>query len=145
MPATRPANELTRLSPRPWEGVFAGVSSRANSGSEKQRAVPFVAIVSLVAIAAGVAVAVGTEFTVSGKHVLAAVMLAALGVGAEMLNYEQVKGASGSISIIPFSAAAICSPSWAAVAAIAVGSAVVQILSRRHWVKSDFNVAQMVL
>jgi HD-GYP domain-containing protein (c-di-GMP phosphodiesterase class II) len=145
MPTTRPANELTRLSPRPWDGVLAGVSSRANSGSEKQRAVPFVAIVCVVAVGAVVAVASGSPFEVTGKHILAAVLLAALGVAAEMLNYEQVKGLSGSISIIPFSSAAICTPSWAAVAAIGVGSAIVQILSKRHSLKSVFNVAQMVL
>ena len=72
-------------------------------------------------------------------------MLVALGVGAEMLSYDHSrKGTSGSISLIPFAAAGLCAPSWAAIAAIGLGSAAVQILSRRHWVKGLFNVAQMV-
>jgi len=73
-------------------------------------------------------------------------MLVGLGVGAEMLSYEHSrKGTSGSISLIPFAAAGLCAPSFASVAAIAVGSTVVQLVSRRHWVKSVFNVTQMVL
>src|SRR5687768_3470640 len=142
---TRPANELTRLSPRPWEGVFARASSRANSGSEMQRAVPFVVIVCVVAMTAAAIAIGGSTVKVTGPHLFAAVMLAGLGVAAEMLNYEQVKGASGSISIIPFAAAALCTPSWASLAAIGIGSAVVQVLCKRHWVKAVFNVAQMVL
>jgi HD-GYP domain-containing protein (c-di-GMP phosphodiesterase class II) len=72
-------------------------------------------------------------------------MLAALGVAAEMLNFEQTrKGTAGSIALIPFAAAGLCAPSWVSVAAIGLGSATVQILSKRHWVKGLFNVAQMV-
>jgi HD-GYP domain-containing protein (c-di-GMP phosphodiesterase class II) len=63
-----------------------------------------------------------------------------------MLNYEYVRGgASGSIAIIPFAAAAICTPTWASIAAIALASSVVQVLSRRHWLKGLFNVAQTIL
>jgi HD-GYP domain-containing protein (c-di-GMP phosphodiesterase class II) len=72
-------------------------------------------------------------------------MLVGLGVGAEMLNYEHSrKGTSGSISLIPFAAAGLCAPSWLSIAAIGLGSTLVQILSKRHWVKGLFNVAQMV-
>jgi HD-GYP domain-containing protein (c-di-GMP phosphodiesterase class II) len=71
-------------------------------------------------------------------------MLVALGVGAEMLSYDHSrKNTSGSISLIPFAAAALCAPTSAAIIAIAIGSAAVQILSKRHWVKGLFNVAQM--
>jgi HD-GYP domain-containing protein (c-di-GMP phosphodiesterase class II) len=108
------------------------------------RALPFVAIVCMSAIAASVFVGLAAPKFVLDQ-VSAAVMLVALGVGAEMLSYEQVrKGTSGSISLIPFAAAGLCAPSWAAVVAIGLGSATVQILSRRHWVKGLFNVAQMV-
>jgi putative nucleotidyltransferase with HDIG domain len=72
--------------------------------------------------------------------------MAVLGVAAEMLSYEHVKGAAtGSISLIPFAAAGLCTPTWASVAAIGVGASVVQVLCRRHWIKGVFNVAQMVL
>ena len=78
-------------------------------------------------------------------QVYAALMLAALGVAAEMLNFEHSrKGTSGSIALIPFAAAGLCAPTWVSIAAIALGSAAVQVLSRRHWVKGLFNVAQMV-
>ena len=108
------------------------------------RAVPFVVIVCLSAVAAATVVGLSApKFALAQAS--AALMLVALGVGAEMLSYEQVrKGTSGSISLIPFAAAGLCAPSWMAVVAIALGSATVQILSRRHWVKGLFNVAQMV-
>ena len=62
-----------------------------------------------------------------------------------MLSYEHSrKGTSGSISLIPFAAAGLCAPSWVSIAAIAVGSTLVQVLSKRQWVKGLFNVAQMV-
>jgi HD-GYP domain-containing protein (c-di-GMP phosphodiesterase class II) len=111
-----------------------------------QRAAPFVAIVCL-ASATAVAFGVnGGSTRVTAEHFYAAILLAALGVAAEMLNYEYVKGAaSGSISLIPFAAATLCTPTWVSISAIAVASAVVQVLSRRHWLKGAFNVAQMVL
>jgi HD-GYP domain-containing protein (c-di-GMP phosphodiesterase class II) len=88
----------------------------------------------------------GGSTRVTAEHFYAAILLAALGVAAEMLNYEYVKGAaSGSISLIPFAAATLCTPTWVSISAIAVASAVVQVLSRRHWLKGAFNVAQMVL
>src|SRR5688572_2909378 len=100
MPATRPPNELTRLSPRPWDRVFERAASKSNTGGEMQRALPFVAIVCVVSGVAAAFVAARSANEVTPAHLYAAVMLAALGVAAEMLNYEQVKGAvSGSISL----------------------------------------------
>jgi len=146
MPVTRQSNELTRLSPRPWDGVFQRATPRATSGGEMHRAVPFVAIVCAVAGVAAAIIVAQTSAYVSGSHLYAAVMMAALGVAAEMLSFEHVKGAAtGSISIIPFAAAALSSPTWVSVAAIAVASTVVQVWTRRHWIKGVFNVAQMVL
>ena len=111
-----------------------------------QRALPFVVIVCIASSAAAAFVVAGGSVGLSARHFYAAVVLAALGVAAEMLNYDFVKGAaSGSISIIPFAAAALCTPTWVSIAAIAVGAAVVQVLSRRHRIKGAFNVAQMVL
>jgi len=108
------------------------------------RALPFVAIVCASALAAATYVALASPRVASGQF-YAALMLAALGVAAEMLNFEQTrKGTAGSIALIPFAAAGLCAPSWVAVAAIGLGSATVQILSKRHWVKGLFNVAQMV-
>jgi putative nucleotidyltransferase with HDIG domain len=107
------------------------------------RALPFVAIVCASAIAAALVVGRAAPSFVAAQA-YAALLLVALGVGAEMISYEQVKGASGSISLIPFAAAALCAPNWTAVAAIGFGSATVQILCKRHWVKGMFNIAQMV-
>ena len=117
---------------------------RAESGSEMNRALPFVAIVCLSAIAAALFVPLPPSDAM-GRQVVAALMLVALGVGAEMLSYDHSrKNTSGSISLIPFAAAGLCAPSVASVIAIALGSALVQALSKRHWVKGLFNVAQMV-
>jgi HD-GYP domain-containing protein (c-di-GMP phosphodiesterase class II) len=96
------------------------------------------------AIAAAVVVAVRAP-RVPLAQGYAALMLVALGVGAEMLSYEHArKGTSGSISLIPFAAAGLCAPSWVSIVAIALGSGLVQVLSKRQWLKGLFNVAQMV-
>jgi HD-GYP domain-containing protein (c-di-GMP phosphodiesterase class II) len=109
------------------------------------RAVPFVAIVFVSAIVAAAFVGL-TSPRPTLDEAYAALMLVALGVGAEMLSYEHSrKGTSGSISLIPFAAAGLCAPSLASIIAISLGSATVQVLSKRHWVKGLFNVAQMVL
>ena len=93
-----------------------------------QRALPFVAIVCAVSAITVAFVASRSVGEVTSGHIAAALMLAALGVAAEMLNYEAVKGAvSGSISLVPFAAAALCTPTWAAIAAIGTGAAVVQV------------------
>ena len=106
---------------------------------------PFVAIVFVSAIVAAAFVGI-TSPRPTLDEAYAALMLVALGVGAEMLSYEHSrKGTSGSISLIPFAAAGLCAPSLASIIAISLGSATVQVLSKRHWVKGLFNVAQMVL
>jgi HD-GYP domain-containing protein (c-di-GMP phosphodiesterase class II) len=111
-----------------------------------QRALPFVAIVCAVAGVAAAIVAMNGGAPPSTAHFYAAITMAILGVAAEMLSYEHVKGAAtGSISLIPFAAAGLCTPTWASVAAIGLGASVVQVLCRRHWIKGIFNVAQMVL
>jgi HD-GYP domain-containing protein (c-di-GMP phosphodiesterase class II) len=146
MSVTRPPNELTRLSPRPWDRVFERAVSRASTGGEMRRAIPFVAIVCIASSVAVSVVASRSYAEVAASHFYAAIMLAVLGVAAEVLNYEHVKGSvSGSISLIPFAAAGLCSPTWAALLAIGVGSAAAQVLSKRHWIKGAFNVAQMIL
>ena len=106
---------------------------------------PFVAIVFVSAIVAAAFVGI-TSARPTLDEAYAALLLVALGVGAEMLSYEHSrKGTSGSISLIPFAAAGLCAPSLASIIAISLGSATVQVLSKRHWVKGLFNVAQMVL
>ena len=146
MSANRQSNELTRLSPRPWDRVFEHTRTQRRPSTEMQRALPFVVVVGVAAALAAAFVAVRAPGPVTTDHFYAAVVLAAAGVGAEMLNYQHVKGGiSGSISIIPFAASALCSPNWAAVAAIAVGSSIVQLLCKRQWIKGAFNVVQMVL
>jgi HD-GYP domain-containing protein (c-di-GMP phosphodiesterase class II) len=141
-PLNPSSSDLTRLSPRPWQGVFERTGARSATGNAMDRALPFVVIVCLCAIGTAVVVA-SNDLVWDVKQVYAALLLVALGVGAEMINYEQVKGSSGSISLIPFAAAGLCAPTWISVAAIALGSGTVQIIYRRHWVKGLFNVAQM--
>lgn len=140
---SQPTSDLTRLSPRPWQGVLERGAARSGSGSEMHRALPFVAIVCVSALAAAFGVYRSAPRFVL-EQAYAAVMLVGLGVGAEILSYAHVKkGTSGSISLIPFAAAAVCAPSWETIAAICIGSATVQVLGKRHWVKGLFNVAQM--
>ena len=139
-----PTEQLVKLSPRPWERALerGGVANTSNATAA--RAVPFVVVVAIAAILAGWVV-VHTAPVRSLAEVQAVVLLAGLGLAADLFHFEHTRGATGSIAIIPYASAAIVSPNWSAVGAIAIAGCVTQIVCRRHSVKGVFNVAQTVL
>jgi HD-GYP domain-containing protein (c-di-GMP phosphodiesterase class II) len=101
-------------------------------------------IVAVAALVAGWAVVYTTPVR-SFAEVQAVLLLAGLGLAADLLHFEHTRGATGSIAIIPYASAAIVSPNWSAVAAIAIAGCVTQVVCRRHSLKGVFNVAQTVL
>jgi len=145
MHATSQSSEqLVKLAPRPWERALERVETRPPVDSAV-RALPFVALVALAAIGAGWVVVRAAPFQ-SYEQVQAGILLAALGLAAELLHFEHTRGATGSIAFIPFAAAAMVAPTWATVLAVGVAGALAQVVYRRHsLLKAGFNVAQMVL
>jgi putative nucleotidyltransferase with HDIG domain len=85
------------------------------------------------------------EPRVSSAHVVAALLLASLGLASELLMYQLPSGARGSIASIPFAAAALVSPTCAAVAAVSIAMLVNQLLTRRPLIRVVFNVSQGAL
>lgn len=63
----------------------------------------------------------------------------------QMLNYMLARNTTASISFIPFLASAAIAPSWIAVAGVGAVAFVVQLVRRRGFLKSAFNVAQQCL
>jgi len=76
----------------------------------------------------------------------AAVSFAILGVVFQLVAYRKVsKGAVGSTAFLPFLAAIIISPNWAAISAVGAAMAVCELSSRKSPIKAIFNVAQVIL
>lgn len=81
----------------------------------------------------------------ASASVYLAVTLAAFGLVAELVTYKLPHGASGSVALVPFLAAALVSPSWRAAIAVAGAQAAVEIIRRRGVAKAIFNVSQALL
>ena len=78
-------------------------------------------------------------------HLQAASSFAVLGVLFQLVTYRKSKGAIGSIAFLPFLAAIVLSPNWAALAAVGVATVICEVFARRALIKGVFNVAQLVL
>src|SRR5688572_1261676 len=79
-------------------------------------------------------------FATSGMAL--AFTLVGLGLGAELLSFDQSKDSAGSAAVIPFAAAVLVAPAAITVAMIIVAEVVAQVLHRRTLIKAVFNLAQ---
>lgn len=76
----------------------------------------------------------------------AAISFALLGVVFQIVSYRKSsKTAGGSIAFLPFLAAVVSSPNWAALAAVGAAMVLGELIARRAPLKAIFNVAQCVL
>jgi putative nucleotidyltransferase with HDIG domain len=103
-----------------------------------------VALTSLLAVIAFAVMAKGAAVTVSSGMGMAA-LLVALGLGAELLSFDQSKDSAGSAAVIPFAAAVLVAPAALTVAMIIAAEVVGQTLHRRTFIKAVFNLAQHTL
>lgn len=137
-------DQSVRISPRPWDRVLERDPVQSDKDQGWRRAIPVVLVVSTLAI-----LSFGLLLTRSGpttvEALLALLLLAGLALAAEYLNYQHLSGASGSIALIPFSASVLLVPTAGAVIAVGACGLIVQLMYRRQWFKSSFNVSQMVL
>ena len=99
------------------------------------------ALTSLLSVIAFVFMAKVAAFTVSDGMLLATIMVA-LGLGAELLSFDQSKDSAASAAVIPFAAAVLVAPAAATVAMIIVAEVVAQSLHKRAVIKAVFNLAQ---
>lgn len=104
----------------------------------------FVSLICLLAIAAAVLLwwqaPPATDWSIGTIAILAA-----LAITAELLGFLLPRGASGSISFIPYMTSVLLVPNFAALGAIVGSRAVVEIVRARGPVKIAFNTAQLLL
>jgi putative nucleotidyltransferase with HDIG domain len=104
----------------------------------------FVRLVCLCAIAA--AIVVWRMYPPGHNWNTATVCtLAALALTAELMGFLLPRGASGSISFIPYMTAVLVVPNFAALAAIPVARLLGEIARKNEARKTLFNVAQLIL
>ena len=110
----------------------------------KSRTTPFIfAIICAACLVASVLP--GASGPRASNELLGVVVLFALALVAEMLAFILPKGALASIASMPTFAAVLISPSWHAVAAIAIVKALVESIRRADFEKAVFNIAQYAL
>lgn len=133
-----------RLQPRPWGRIVERARSKSLNADGSRRAAPFVAITAIAAVVVSIALTHGDP-TLSSRDVTLALTLAALGLGSELLSFNQTKEAAGSIALIPLSAMALVAPSSLSIAVLLILELIVQSIHKRAFLKATFNLAQISL
>jgi hypothetical protein len=104
----------------------------------------FIRVVCLLAAVA--AVALWRLYPPVGNSSMGTIAaLAALALTAELMGFLLPKGASGSISFIPYMTAVLVVPNFAALGAIPVARLIAEIAKKKEPRKTIFNVAQLTL
>jgi putative nucleotidyltransferase with HDIG domain len=110
-----------------------------------RRTQAYVAIVVLLGLGASFLV-YSVQPTTTEASLRAALCFATLCALCELLAYQKPgRRETGSIAFLPLLAAVVVAPNWFSVAALAAANAVVQVVQRRVWLKSLFNVSQTAL
>lgn len=144
-PSATPYRELPfRLQPRPWGRITQRASPSAQSPDQSVRAAPFVLLTGALAILGCLAVS-ATDTPLPEGSVGLAAALVALGLGAELLSFNQSRESSGSSALIPLTATALVAPHSATIALIFGIELMVQVVHKRPLVKATFNLAQITL
>jgi HD-GYP domain-containing protein (c-di-GMP phosphodiesterase class II) len=133
-----------RLQPRPWARLKERAGTKAIGAEGSRRVAPIVLLTSVLGMLAlfTTSKVVGTV-SPSGMSLAAALVL--LGLGAELLSFNQSKESAGSAAVIPFGAAVLVAPYAATVALIIAAEVAAQGLHRRSAIKAVFNLAQHTL
>ncbi|HJU91008.1 MAG TPA: hypothetical protein VJ672_16605, partial [Gemmatimonadaceae bacterium] len=101
-------------------------------------------VFSVAAAAALVSLMLYRESPAIAPSQLGAVLvMGALGVFADLLVYQLPRGAAGSVSFIPFLAAAVLGPTWHSLAAVSGAQLIAELLRRKSALKTIFNLSQV--
>jgi len=108
----------------------------------KSRTTPFVIAIAITALAVAFLLP-SPQAEVAERNAI--LLLFALALLAELLEFALPKGASASTSSMPVLAAVLVSPSWETVLATTIVKVCVESIRRRELVKAVFNIAQYAL
>jgi len=133
-----------RLQPRPWGRLRERARATALGADGSRRVAPFVALTSIAALLALWMVA-QNDASLSRASLLLGATLVVLGLGAELLSFNQSKDSAGSAAVIPFAGAALVAPTTLTILLILAAEIVVQLMHRRPFIKAVFNLAQHTL
>jgi putative nucleotidyltransferase with HDIG domain len=133
-----------RLQPRPWGRLRERATPKALAPNEARRVAPFIGLTFLAGALALWKLSLASP-EVTASAIILAGTLVALGLGAEVLSYNQTKDQAGSAAAIPFAAAVLVAPHAYTVVFILVAETIAQALHRRAAVKAAFNLAQHAL
>jgi len=133
-----------RLQARPWGRLKERALASALGAGESRRVAPLVFSTAVLALVAVFGLAGSWSGLPAGALGLAA-LLVSLGLGAELLSFNQSKESAGSAAVIPFAAAALVAPSLVTVMLIFGAEVVAQTLHKRAPIKAVFNLAQHTL
>ena len=133
-----------RLQPRPWARLKERAGTKALGAEGSRRVAPLVVLTAGLGILAFTAMTkVAGVVSPSGMGLAATLVL--LGLGAELLSFNQSKDSAGSAAVIPFAAAVLVAPCATTVALIIAVEVIAQSLHRRTFIKAAFNLAQHTL
>lgn len=104
----------------------------------------YVLLISIAALSAAAVLSLVSEGW-SRADITAAAFFSAFGVLAEALQYQRVRGRSGTIGFLPFLAIGLIAPNGAAIASVFVAMVFGELINRRELLKAQFNIAQQVL
>lgn len=142
--AAMPSQIPFRLQPRPWGRIRERATPKALGPDEARRVAPFVGLTFLAGSLAIWKLALSSPQLTASAIILAGTLVA-LGLGAEILSYNQTKDQAGSAAAIPFAAAALVAPHAYTVVFILAAEAIAQALHRRAFIKAAFNLTQHAL
>lgn len=132
------------LQPRPLSGLTIRAHRSETGGAAERRAIPLIVTLGAMACIVMAHLAGESHDLPPGAQPLA-LLLVALGLGAHFLSYNTGHAVAGSVSHMPYAAAATVAPHPLTVAAVIASELVAQVLHRRTLVKSLFNAAQIAL
>jgi HD-GYP domain-containing protein (c-di-GMP phosphodiesterase class II) len=133
-----------RLQPRPWGRLRERARATTLGADGSRRVAPFVALTSIAAVLSLLLVA-QTASSVTFAGFALATALVGLGLGAELLSFNQSKDSAGSAAVIPFAAAALVAPAVSTILMVVAAQTIVQAIHRRALIKAAFNLAQHTL
>lgn len=118
--------------------------SQPLQSGERPRVLPFVLLTAAAALAALVSVHLldGSWWRLPLLNVFLLIVAA---TAAELLGFEHGGSTTGSVALIPFTAAMLLAPDARSAFSIAASSIVVQVVRKRPAIKGLFNTAQLSL
>lgn len=91
------------------------------------------------------ALLVWADPSVHSADLRAVLTLSVIAVVSHVMGHDVSREARGSVSFVPYLASAAISPTWTAVVGVLCVSLIVQVVRRRSFAKSAFNLAQHTL